>query len=82
MSGDVVSPPAKLTPTEQSARHAAELLRDPAARGPWLASLGAERPAYIAALKGHPPATMHPLDRIFYPELGRLLGPSILKTLE
>ena len=72
----------KLTPTEQSARNAAELLRDPLARGPWLASLGAERPAYIAALGGHPPATMHPLDRLFYPELGRLLGPAILKTLE
>jgi len=77
-----VSPPVKLTPTEQSARNAAELLRDPLAREPWLASLGAERPAYIAALKGHPPVTMHPLDRLFYPELGRLLGPSILKTLE
>lgn len=72
----------KLTPTEQSARNAAELLRDPAARGPWLASLGAERPAYIAALKGNPPATMHPLDRLFYPELGRLLGPNIINTLE
>lgn len=72
-----------ITPPEmKSARNAAELLRDPAARGPWLASLGAERPAYIAALKGNPPATMHPLDRIFYPELGRLLGPTILKTLE
>jgi len=77
-----VSPPVKLTPTEQSARNAAELLRDPLARGPWLASLGAERPAYIAALRGHPPATMHPLDQAFYPELGRLLGPAILKTLE
>lgn len=72
-----------ITPTERlSARNAAELLRDPAARGPWLASLGAERPAYIAALKGNPPATMHPLDRLFYPELGRLLGPNIINTLE
>lgn len=72
-----------ITPTEmKSARNAAELLRDPHARGPWLDSLGAERPAYIAALKGNPPATMHPLDQIFYPELGRLLGPSILNTLE
>lgn len=69
-------------PEKQSARNAAELLRDPRARGPWLDSLGAERPAYIAALKGSPPATMHPLDQIFYPELGRLLGPTILKTLE
>jgi hypothetical protein len=72
-----------ITKTEmKSARHAADLLRDPKALAPWLASLGAERPAYIAALKGHPPASMHPLDRLFYPELGRLLGPSILKTLE
>lgn len=72
-----ISPPEK-----QSARNAAELLRDPLARRAWLDSLGAERPAYIAALKGHPPATMHPLDRLFYPELGRLLDPAILNTLE
>ncbi len=69
-------------PEMKSARNAAELLRDPLARSAWLASLGAERPAYIAALRGHPPATMHPLDQAFYPELGRLLGPAILKTLE
>lgn len=79
MPGEVVS---ITKPESKSAHNAAELLRDPLARGPWLASLGAERPAYIAALKGNPPATMHPLDRLFYTELGRLLGPAILKTLE
>lgn len=72
-----------VTPAErQSARNAAEVLRDPNFRRAWLASLGDERPAYIAALKGNPPASMHPLDRLFYPELGRLLGPAILNTLE
>ena len=69
-------------PEKQSVCNAAELLRDPLARSAWLASLGAERPAYTAARGGHPPATMHPLDQAFYPELGRLLGPTILKTLE
>ena len=69
-------------PESKSARNAAELLRDPNARSAWLDSLGAERQAYTAALKGNPPATMHPLDRLFYPALGRLLGPAILNTLE
>jgi len=48
----------------------------------WLTSRGAERPAHSASLRGQPPATMHPLDQAFYPELGRLLGPAILKTRE
>ena len=71
-----------MTPAEcVSAHNAAELLRNPRDRAKWLASLGGDRPDFIAALRGNAPAWFPVMDREKYALIGRLLGPKILAAL-
>ena len=71
-----------MTPAEcVSAHNAAELLSNPRDRAKWLASLGDDRPDFIAALRGNAPAWFPAMDREKYALIGRLLGPKILAAL-
>jgi hypothetical protein len=71
-----------VTPAERASAHnAAGLLANPRDRAKWLASLGADRADYVAALRGNAPAWFPAMDREKYAEIGRLLGPKIVGAL-
>ena len=65
----------------ESAKNAEQLLCNPRDRAKWLASLGADRAGYVAALRGNAPPWMHPMNVDLYREIGRLLGPKTLAAL-
>ena len=83
---DVARPPAGgivlVTPAERASAHnAAKLLSNPRDRAKWLSSLGEDRAGYVAALRGQAPLWFGRIDREYYAEIGRLLGPKIVGAL-